>query len=120
MDGQIGRTIRIGGWVKTGREAGAGAFAFLEVNDGSAFESLQVNLPSHFIFHPIRTNLLLCTRTIEGDADKGGSGGHWYDPQQACSNRHQRVGGGRAGGDPRGDKAGLCAIQRFIGGMFTM
>jgi len=27
--------------VKTGREAGAGAFAFLEVNDGSCFESLQ-------------------------------------------------------------------------------
>lgn len=39
---QIGRTIRVGGWVRTGREAGAGAFAFLEVNDGSCFDSLQV------------------------------------------------------------------------------
>lgn len=39
---QIGRTLRVGGWVKTGREAGAGAFCFLEVNDGSVFESLQV------------------------------------------------------------------------------
>ena len=39
---QIGRTLRVGGWVKTGREAGAGAFAFLEVNDGSSAESLQV------------------------------------------------------------------------------
>lgn len=39
---QIGRTLRVGGWVKTGREAGAGAFAFLEINDGSCFESIQV------------------------------------------------------------------------------
>lgn len=38
----VGRTIRIGGWVKTGREAGAGAFAFLEVNDGSCFQNIQV------------------------------------------------------------------------------
>jgi len=38
----IGRTLRVGGWVKTGREAGAGAFAFLELNDGSTFDSLQV------------------------------------------------------------------------------
>lgn len=34
--------LRIGGWVKTGRVAGAGAFAFLEVNDGSCFTNLQV------------------------------------------------------------------------------
>jgi len=34
--------VRVGGWVKTGREAGAGAFCFLELNDGSCFESLQV------------------------------------------------------------------------------
>jgi asparaginyl-tRNA synthetase len=39
---QVGQTLRVGGWVKTGREAGAGAFAFLEVNDGSCFDSLQV------------------------------------------------------------------------------
>ncbi|KAG1674615.1 hypothetical protein FOA52_001864 [Chlamydomonas sp. UWO 241] len=38
----IGRTMRVGGWVKTGREAGAGAFCFLEVNDGSSPESIQV------------------------------------------------------------------------------
>lgn len=38
----IGRTIRVGGWVKTGREAGAGAFCFLDVNDGSTSENLQV------------------------------------------------------------------------------
>lgn len=41
---QAGRTLRVGGWVKTGREAGAGAFGFLEVNDGSMFDSLQVRL----------------------------------------------------------------------------
>eukprot|EP00198_Chlamydomonas_reinhardtii_P003924 XP_001693260.1 predicted protein [Chlamydomonas reinhardtii] len=39
---QVGQTLRVGGWVKTGREAGAGAFCFLEVNDGSMFDSLQV------------------------------------------------------------------------------
>eukprot|EP00775_Hariotina_reticulata_P000875 gene875-1197_t len=38
----VGQTLRIGGWVKTGREAGAGAWAFLEVNDGSCFDSLQI------------------------------------------------------------------------------
>jgi asparaginyl-tRNA synthetase len=38
----VGQTIRVGGWVKTGREAGAGAFAFLEVNDGSCFPNVQV------------------------------------------------------------------------------
>lgn len=38
----VNRTLRVGGWVKTGREAGAGQFAFLEVNDGSCFASLQI------------------------------------------------------------------------------
>ena len=32
-----GNTLRVGGWVKTGREAGAGAGAFLAGNDGSGF-----------------------------------------------------------------------------------
>lgn len=39
----VGKTLTLGGWVKTGREAGAGAFAFLEVNDGSVFYNFQVN-----------------------------------------------------------------------------
>lgn len=38
----IGRTLRVGGWVKTGRQAGAGAFWFLQVNDGSSFDCIQV------------------------------------------------------------------------------
>ena len=38
---QVGHKLRIGGWVKTGREAGGGDFAFLEVNDGSTFSNLQ-------------------------------------------------------------------------------
>lgn len=38
----VGRTVRVGGWVKTGRAAGAGAFAFLEINDGTCFANLQV------------------------------------------------------------------------------
>mmetsp|Transcript_39812 Transcript_39812/g.100971 ORF Transcript_39812/g.100971 Transcript_39812/m.100971 type:complete len:589 (-) Transcript_39812:64-1830(-) len=38
----VDRPMTLGGWVKTGREAGAGAFAFLELNDGSVFDNLQV------------------------------------------------------------------------------
>lgn len=38
----VGQTIRVAGWVKTGRVAGAGAFAFLEVNDGSCFANMQI------------------------------------------------------------------------------
>ncbi|KAF9602657.1 hypothetical protein IFM89_030545 [Coptis chinensis] len=37
-----GEKMKIGGWVKTGREQGKGSFAFLEVNDGSCPTSLQV------------------------------------------------------------------------------
>ncbi|XP_073034111.1 asparagine--tRNA ligase, cytoplasmic 1-like [Primulina eburnea] len=40
--GLAGQSVRIGGWVKTGREQGKGAFAFLEVNDGSCPGNLQV------------------------------------------------------------------------------
>ncbi|KZV42738.1 asparagine--tRNA ligase, cytoplasmic 1-like [Dorcoceras hygrometricum] len=40
--GLAGQRVRIGGWVKTGREQGKGAFAFLEVNDGSCPGNLQV------------------------------------------------------------------------------
>lgn len=54
LPSQIGQTLRVGGWVKTGREAGAGAFCFLEVNDGSSFESIQVCSP------PMHCNLRLC------------------------------------------------------------
>ncbi len=39
---QVDQTLIIGGWVKTGREAGGGKWIFLEVNDGSSFQSLQV------------------------------------------------------------------------------
>ncbi|KAL3643556.1 hypothetical protein CASFOL_014371 [Castilleja foliolosa] len=40
--GLAGQKVRIGGWVKTGREADKGSFAFLEVNDGSCPGNLQV------------------------------------------------------------------------------
>lgn len=43
-DCQVDRQVRVGGWVKTGREAGGGAFAFLEVNDGSCLTNLQVRI----------------------------------------------------------------------------
>jgi asparaginyl-tRNA synthetase len=39
-----GTTLRVGGWVKTGRAQGKGEFAFLELNDGSSARSLQVVL----------------------------------------------------------------------------
>ncbi|XP_065881667.1 asparagine--tRNA ligase, cytoplasmic 1-like [Euphorbia lathyris] len=38
----IGQRVRVGGWVKTGREQGKGSFAFLELNDGSSAANLQV------------------------------------------------------------------------------
>lgn len=39
---KVGTRLRVGGWVKTGRDAGAGAWCFLEVNDGSCFDNIQV------------------------------------------------------------------------------
>ncbi|GLU09997.1 hypothetical protein SLE2022_268280 [Rubroshorea leprosula] len=41
-EGLAGQRVRAGGWVKTGREQGKGTFAFLELNDGSSPENLQV------------------------------------------------------------------------------
>jgi len=38
---QVGQTLRVGGWVKTGRAANKDAFAFLELNDGSTPVNLQ-------------------------------------------------------------------------------
>jgi asparaginyl-tRNA synthetase len=38
----VGQSVTVKGWAKTLREAGAGAFAFLEINDGSCFMGLQV------------------------------------------------------------------------------
>lgn len=40
--GLAGERVKIGGWVKTGREADKGRMAFLEVNDGSCPGNLQV------------------------------------------------------------------------------
>ncbi|KAF1333404.1 Asparagine-trna ligase, partial [Globisporangium splendens] len=37
-----GQSVTVKGWAKTLREAGAGAFAFLELSDGSCFASVQV------------------------------------------------------------------------------
>lgn len=38
----IGQSVVIGGWVKSGREQGGGAFSFIQLNDGSIFTDLQV------------------------------------------------------------------------------
>ena len=40
--GLAGQTVKVGGWVKTGREQGKGSFAFLELNDGSCSTNLLV------------------------------------------------------------------------------
>jgi len=42
---EIGSEIVVQGWVRTKRESKAG-FAFLEVNDGSYFQNLQVVIPA--------------------------------------------------------------------------
>ncbi|KAL3532571.1 hypothetical protein ACH5RR_006092 [Cinchona calisaya] len=44
--GLAGQVVKIGGWVKTGREQGKGSFAFLELNDGSCAANLQVIVDS--------------------------------------------------------------------------
>lgn len=38
------QTIKVCGWARTVREGGKGAFYFVELNDGSAFGSLQVRI----------------------------------------------------------------------------
>ncbi|CAH1437456.1 unnamed protein product [Lactuca virosa] len=40
--GLAGQTLKVGGWVKKGREQGKGSFAFLELNDGSCPANLQL------------------------------------------------------------------------------
>ena len=61
---QVDRDLRIGGWVKTGREAGGGSFAFLEVNDGSCLTNLQVHaLPEcqqQPCKAPVEWHIMLC------------------------------------------------------------
>ncbi|KAI7739788.1 hypothetical protein M8C21_033873 [Ambrosia artemisiifolia] len=37
-----GQTLKVGGWVKKGREQGKGTFAFIELNDGSCPANLQL------------------------------------------------------------------------------
>ncbi|KAK1277832.1 Asparagine--tRNA ligase, cytoplasmic 1 [Acorus gramineus] len=44
--GLVGSKVTVGGMVKTGREQGKGSFAFLELNDGSYLDSLQVIVDS--------------------------------------------------------------------------
>ncbi|GBG73250.1 hypothetical protein CBR_g12968 [Chara braunii] len=48
----VGKTVTVGGWVKTGREQGKGSFAFLEVNDGSCPANLQVLVDASV--HPLQ------------------------------------------------------------------
>ena len=43
-EGRAGETCVVGGWVKSGRVQGKGAFAFIALNDGSTPKSIQVIL----------------------------------------------------------------------------
>ena len=42
-----GKSVVVGGWVKSGREQGGGEFAFIQLNDGSIFTDLQVRTWDH-------------------------------------------------------------------------
>ncbi|KAK9099165.1 hypothetical protein Syun_026210 [Stephania yunnanensis] len=67
--GLAGEKVRVGGWVKTGREQGRGTFAFLEVNDGSCAANLQVIVDA--AVHPLAQ--LVPTGTcvfVEGELKK--------------------------------------------------
>nr|GEY98992.1 asparagine--tRNA ligase, cytoplasmic 1-like [Tanacetum cinerariifolium]GEZ31254.1 asparagine--tRNA ligase, cytoplasmic 1-like [Tanacetum cinerariifolium] len=44
--GLAGQTLKVGGWVKKGREQGKGTFAFIELNDGSCSANLQLMIYS--------------------------------------------------------------------------
>jgi asparaginyl-tRNA synthetase len=41
LAGEVGREVKVGGWVRTRRDS-KGGFSFLELNDGSCFANLQV------------------------------------------------------------------------------
>jgi asparaginyl-tRNA synthetase len=41
----VGKTLVVGGWIKSGREQGGGAFYFIQINDGSIFTDIQVSRP---------------------------------------------------------------------------
>jgi asparaginyl-tRNA synthetase len=45
MCSQVGQTLTVGGWVKTGRLAEKNTLLFLELNDGSTPKNLQVRSP---------------------------------------------------------------------------
>jgi hypothetical protein len=128
---QVGRTLTVGGWVKTGREAGAGAFAFLEVNDGSCFDSIQVSSDSQM--HTYSTSR--CSRSTSTSSDNSsnssrgapthppthsplthpppdhgdqGGGGAQRRPQAPGSHGGSGAHRGGAGGNAGGHQAGVC------------
>ena len=38
----IGKIVNVGGWVRSLREGGGGAFCFIDLNDGSTVRNLQI------------------------------------------------------------------------------
>lgn len=52
----IGQSVVVGGWVKSGREQGGGTFSFIQLNDGSIFTDLQVCPPGETRTHHQNSN----------------------------------------------------------------
>ena len=38
----IGKVVNVGGWIRSLREGGGGAFSFIDLNDGSSVKNLQI------------------------------------------------------------------------------
>lgn len=73
-----GVTITAGGWVKSGRAGGGGAFAFISLNDGSCFDDLQVRVTGR------RSSAAICQQreSTAGLCLEGGAAVHM---QYVCS-----------------------------------
>ena len=63
----VGSSLLVAGWVRTGRQQGSGAhepWAFLELNDGSTHANLQVHRwQDAFVVHCLQTVLQTAERT---------------------------------------------------------
>eukprot|EP00038_Savillea_parva_P007657 m.171679 g.171679 ORF g.171679 m.171679 type:complete len:567 (-) comp13405_c0_seq1:188-1888(-) len=65
----IGQEVVVGGWVKTGRKQGKDTFVFLEVNDGSSRENIQLMVMAETYdinkLAPVGTSVLCRGQVVE-------------------------------------------------------
>ncbi len=59
-----GKKISVGGWVKTRRDS-KGGFSFVEINDGSIFDNLQIIVPAEIDNYEAEVKLLFTGACIE-------------------------------------------------------